>query len=406
MSPGDAPARDPRAEAGSPEYRRALVALFCAGLAIFAQMYSPQGILPDLAREFGVAAGTSSWAVGATTIGVAAGVLPWARVSDRIGRVPAMRAAMAAALVVGLVAPLIPDFGAFIAIRFIEGLALAGLPALAVTALAETVRPHALGTAVGTYVAGTTIGGLVGRIVAGTVAEEFGWRWGMGAVAILAAASTAVFLIRMPPTAVPLPKGLPMGRAVLANLRRPGVLVLFAQAFLLMGGFVAAYNYLGFRLQEEPFGLTLAQVSWLFLAYLAGAASSRWIWRLTRGISPTAVLLACAGIMLGGLALTLVPVLALVILGLVLFTGAFFGAHTIASGLIDRRAGDGRSAAPPLYNVGYYAGSSLLGWLGGLAFGGGGWLATALFIGGAVALAALLAWAYAARRGGLGVVDA
>ena len=368
-------------------------------------MYSPQGILPDLAREMGISADASSWAVGATTIGVAVGVLPWARVSDRCGRVRAMRAAMGAALVCGLVAPLVAGFAPFLAVRFVEGVALAGLPALAVTALAETVRPRALGTAVGTYVAGTTIGGLLGRIVAGLVAETFGWRAGMGTVAVLAAVFALVFILRMPPTAVPMQRGLPIGMAVLANLRRPGVLVLVAQAFLLMGGFVAAYNYLGFRLQHEPFGLSLGQVSWLFLAYLAGAASSRWIWRATRGIPPTAVLLGCTGIMLASLLLTLSASLPLVILGLVLFTGAFFGAHTIASGLIDRRAGDGRSAAPPLYNLGYYAGSSLLGWLGGVAFGAGGWPGTALFIAMAVSLAGILAWVFAAQHGGIREVD-
>lgn len=405
MTAGPVSPRDPRAEAGSPEYRRALVALFCAGLAVFAQMYSPQGILPDLAREFGVDAGTSSWAVGATTIGVAVGVLPWARASDRFGRLPAMRAAMSAALAVGLAAPLVPQFVPFVAVRFVEGIALAGLPALAVTAIAETVRPHALGSAVGTYVAGTTIGGLLGRIIAGTVADHLGWRWGMGAVAILAALATLVFLLRMPATAVPMPRGLSLPSAVLSNLRRPGVLVLIAQAFLLMGAFVAAYNYLGFRLQQEPFGLTLAQVSWIFLAYLAGAASSRWIWRLTKWRSPSAVLLGCVLLMLAGLGLTLSSSLAIVVAGLTLFTGAFFGAHTIASGLIDRRAGAGSSAAPPLYNLGYYAGSSVLGWAGGIAFGAGGWNAVALFIACAVALTGVIAWGYAMRRGGLRGAD-
>ena len=406
---GDAAASeadDPRAAAGSRRYRRALIALFCAGLATFAQMYSPQGILPDIAREFGVAAGASSWAVGATTIGVAVGVLPWARASDRFGRVPTMRLALAAAMLVGLVTPFAPGFELFIAARLLEGFALAGLPAIAVTTIAETVRPFALGGAVGTYIAGTTIGGLVGRIIAAEVGEPFGWRWGMAAVAVLAAVATIVFLVRIPPTAVPPGPSRPIPSAVLANLRTPGVMVLVAQAFLMMGGFVAAYNYLAFRLQHEPFGLTLAQTSWIFLAYLAGAATSRWVWPLTRGIPPTRVLLGCVGIMLAGIALTLLPSLPGVILGIVLFTGSFFAAHSIANGLIERRASaDGRSLAPPLYTLGYYAGSSLLGWFGGVAFGWGGWAGTVLMVAGATLAAGLLAWGYARANGGTAAVD-
>jgi len=369
-------------------------------------MYSPQGILPHLAEGFGISAEASSWAIGATTIGVAVGVMPWARLSDRIGRVRAMRIAMAAAMVIGLAAPLMPGFGWFVAARLLEGLALAGLPAIAVTAIAETIRPASLGGAVGTYIAGTTIGGLVGRIVAAEVDDLFGWRWGMGAVALLAAAATVVFLVRIPPTAVQAGPGLPMLRATLLNLRTPGVVVLVAQAFLLMGGFVAAYNYLAFRLQHAPFDLSLAQVSWIFLAYLAGAASSRWVWRTTRWIPPTGVLLLCAAVMLAGLSLTLLDSLAAVVVGVVLFTGGFFAAHSIASGLVERRAGAGRSLAPPLYNLGYYAGSSLLGWVGGVAFTLGGWPGTAAMVGGATLLAGALAWGYARANGGIAAVDA
>lgn len=404
--PAASEAEDPRAAAGSRRYRRALIALFCAGLATFAQMYSPQGILPDIAHEFGVAAGASSWAVGATTIGVALGVLPWARVSDRFGRVRTMRTALSAAMLLGLVTPFAPGFELFIAARLLEGVALAGLPAIAVTAIAETVRPLALGGAVGTYIAGTTIGGLLGRIVAAEVGEPFGWRWGMTAVAVLAASATLAFLVRIPPTAVPPGPSRPIPSAVLANLRTPGVMVLVAQAFLLMGGFVAVYNYLAFRLQHDPFGLTLAQASWIFLAYLAGAAASRWTWQLTRAIPPTRVLLSCIGIMLASLALTLLPWLPGVILGLVLFTGGFFAAHSIASGLVERRASaGGRSIAPPLYNLGYYAGSSLLGWFGGVAFGWAGWGGTALMVAGSALAAGLLAWGYARTNGGVAAVD-
>lgn len=399
---GDA---DPRALAGSPLYRRTLIALFCAGIAAFAQIYGAQAVLPDIAAYFGISESESSWAVGATTIGVAVGLLPWARLSDRIGRAPAMRLALCFGLVFGVAAPFIPHFGWFIAARFAEGLALAAVPAIAVTAIAETVHPRALGGAVGTYVAGNTIGGLLGRVIAGSAADPLGWRGGLAVVAGLAAIATVVFLIRMPATVVPTGGGVPMLRGLLANLRRPGVMVLVAQSFLLMGGFVALYNYLAFRLQEPPFELSLAQISWLFLAYLAGAVASRWAWRFTTWMSPTGVVLTFIGLMLAGLALTLTHWLIAVIVGLVLFTGAFFGAHTIASGLVSRRAEQARSLAPPLYSLGYYAGSSAIGWLGGVCFAVGGWGGAVALVAAVTLLAGLLAWGYARPRGGVRHVD-
>lgn len=372
-----------------------------------AQMYSPQGLLPQIGREFAIDPGSSSWVIGATTIGVALGTLPWARVSDRLGRVATMRWAAAAAMVLGLTVPFAPTFETMIALRAIEGLALGGLPAIAVTALAETVHPRTLGAAVGSYVAGTTLGGLTGRLVAGAVADPFGWRLGLAAVAVLAALAAVAFLILIPRTAVPQPPGARILGALLANLRNPGVLVLVLQAFLLMGGFVAVYNTLAFRLEQAPYHLSLMQVSWLFLAYLAGAVSSNWVWRIARRQPPTGVLLVCLAIMLGGVGLTMSSALWAIIVGLVLFTAGFFGAHSIASGLIGRRAAGrpGASQAPPLYNLGYYGGSGLLGWAGGTAFAAAGWNGTVALIVGVTVVAAALAWGYARSHGGIAGVD-
>lgn len=399
-------ASDPRVPGDSRVAKRALVALFGAGFATFAQLYAPQGVLTELAHEFRSDTGAVSWVIGAATLGVAVGVVPWARISDRIGRVAAMRWSLLVALGIGLLVPFMPTLPALVAVRFLEGLALAGLPALAVTALAEIVTPAALGAAVGSYVAGTTIGGLAGRVISGLVGDAFGWGWGVAAVALCSVASAALFLALIPATRIPPGPPLPLGRAFLANLRNPGVRVLIAQGFLLMGGFVAVYNVLGFRLQEAPFGLSTAQVSWLFLAYLAGAVASRQVWaviaRAHRGRSrgplaglesPVRVQLGCIALMLLGLGLMLLPWLPAVVLGLVLFTGAFFGAHTIASGLIGRRADTGRSLAPSLYNLGYYIGSALLGGLGGLVFAHWGW-------GAAVALVAVSALTAAAAAVG------
>ena len=60
---------------------------------------------------------------------------------------------------------------------------------------------------------------------------------------------------------------------MIANLRSPRQLTLFAQGFLFMGGFVALYNFLGFRLtgrrSPPPFVVSL-----VFVAYLAGTWAS------------------------------------------------------------------------------------------------------------------------------------
>ena len=404
---GQAFAEDPRAAAGSPRYRRALVALFCAALATFAQVYAPQGLLPEIARDFNISASTSSLAIGATTLGLAMGMLPWGRLSDRIGRLAALRLALISAISVSLVTPFMPTFEALVALRFLEGILLAGLPAIGVLALADTVRPLAFGAAVGGFVAGNSIGGLLGRLFSGWMTDAFDWRIGLVAVSLLAAAAAVLFTLLMPRPAVRPAPGLPVFAATLNNLRNPGVMVMVAQALLLMGVFVASYNYLGFRLQHDPYGLTVAQSSLLFFAFLAGTLSSRAVWMFTGRFTQVGVLLASIGLMLVGIAVMLLQPLFAIVVGLALMTMGFFGAHSIALALSSRRADPGgASLAPSLYYLAYYAGSTVFGWAGGLAYVAAGWLGTSLMVVVLALVAAGLAWMHAAKHGGLQRVDA
>lgn len=105
------------------------------------------------------------------------------------------------------------------------------------------------------------------------------------------------------------------------------------------------------------------------------------------------MLLASIGVMVGGLAMTLASPIVLILMGLVLFTAGFFGAHSIASGWTGALATTGRAQASSLYNLSYYSGSSVIGWSAGLVFQQFGWsamaAALAVLAGGAAAIAAL-----------------
>nr|WP_325169887.1 MFS transporter [Arthrobacter sedimenti] len=170
----------------SPAYRRILLALLFAGLATFAQLYSLQGVLTGLASEFGVSPADAALSVSAATLGLALAVLPWSAVADRAGRRRTMTWAIGAAVVLGFLAALAPTFGVLIALRFLEGVALGGVPATALVYLHEEVQKLHAAVAAGTYIAGTTLGGLAGRLVAGPVGDLLGWRAGVLSVSIMA----------------------------------------------------------------------------------------------------------------------------------------------------------------------------------------------------------------------------
>jgi predicted MFS family arabinose efflux permease len=365
---------------GSREYRRLIVGLFFAGIATFAQLYSPQAVLPQIAADLVVVPSTAALAVSAATLGLAAAVIPWSLVADRIGRVPAMAVGIVAATALGLAAPFSADIAVLLALRFAEGVALGAVPAIALVYLSEEVERGHAAAAAGSYIAGTTVGGLLGRIVAGIVAEPAGWRAGVWSAAVVCAVSAALFLWLAPrargfvPSLARAGDGPGIRSRLLASLRSVRLLALYAQGFLLMGAFVAVYNYLGFHLTAAPFGLPSWLVTLLFLAYLAGTVSSPWAGGLASKTGRYPVLLGSIAVMAAGSALLLVPSAPVVLAGLLIFTAGFFGAHAVASGWTPVAALPAiRSQASSLYYFAYYAGSSLFGWALGLVFGQASW---------------------------------
>lgn len=373
-------------------FRRLMAGLFFAGVATFAQLYSPQGLLPLIASDIQVTADQAALLVSASTIGLAVAVIPWSFVGDRLGRKPAMTISIIAACLCGIGATLAPTFGLILVFRVLEGVALGGVPALAMAYLNEEVHPKSAGQSAGTFIAGTVIGGLLGRIVAAPIGEWFHWRIGMAVVLVLAVVSAVCFLVLTPaakkfqPTTTSPRKAI---ASITANLRSPVLIVMYLQGMLLMGGFVAVYNFLGFHLLDDPFNLPVTVVSLLFFAYLMGTITSPWAGSLATKYRPSRVLMVLTVIMIIGVLLTLVPNIWVLLFGLLIFTGAFFGAHSVASGWAGAAAEGGRAQSTSLYNLCYYTGSSIFGWLGGIFLTGYGWTGTVLMTAGLAGLALL-----------------
>jgi YNFM family putative membrane transporter len=167
-----------------------------------------------------------------------------------------------------------------------------------------------------------------------------------------------------------------------------------------MGGFVAVYNYLGYRLSGSPFDLTPAVLGLVFLAYLAGTVASAAAGRAADSLGRPRVLVASVLVMVAGLLLTLPDRLPLVVLGLVVLTGGFFAAHATASGWAPVVAAPYATQGSALYVCAYYAGSSVFGLVVGEAWAGAGWGGVVAAVGmlAAVGLAAGLGVAAATRH--------
>lgn len=381
-----------RIRRGSRDFWRANVALFLAAFSVFALLYSVQPLLPIFAAEFRVDAGTASLSLSLSTAMLALCLLLASWLADRWGRKTLMAVSMLGAALLGLLVVAAPDWGSHLALRSLLGIALAGVPAVAMVYLAEEMEPDGFGFSMGLYIGGNAIGGMSGRLLVGLLADFVSWRTALGALGLLVLVNAALFWWLLPR-----PRHSPSRRVGAADFLRavrrqfedPGLPWLFAVAFLIMGGFVALYNYTGFRLLAPPYGLGQAEISLIFLVYLIGTGASTWIGALAQRLGRRRMLWLMIVIMAAGLAVNCLPTTAAAIGGLVVLTFGFFGAHSIASSWVGRRARAGKAQATALYLFFYYLGSSTVGTLGGYAWNHFAWTGVAAVIG-ATVLAALL----------------
>ncbi|MBF6172283.1 MFS transporter [Nocardia blacklockiae] len=388
----------PAATALSPDTatheRRITLALFAAGLTTFASMYSAQALLPSLSTAFAATPARAALAVSLTTGLLALAIVPVSVLSGRFGRTRVMVTSAVVSSAVGLLLPFSPTLELLLAGRAIQGLALAGVPAVAMAYLAEEIGTDGLGAAMGVYVSGTTLGGLAGRLLPAFTLEVASWRWAGAAVAVAAAGCTVWFVRSLPASRrfVPRPLGIRSLAADLAGQLRHGTLLaLFGLAFVLMGGFVSMYNFLGYRLIREPFGLSAATAGLVFLMYLSGTVTSALAGRLADRHGRARVLVISVATMAAGLVGTLPDRLPLVLLGVLLCTAGFFGAHSVASGWVGAAATGNRATASSLYLFAYYLGSSLVGGAAGIAYSWHGWAGLVGYVGVLLVAAGVLA---------------
>lgn len=388
--------------AGSPEFRRVSLALFAAGFATFALLYHVQPLLPLLADTFRVAPAESALALSLATGFLSVSLLLSGALADVFGRKPVMVASLTLSALLTLVTAIIPSWHGLLLARALFGVTLAGLPAVAMAYLGEETHPAALDRAMGLYIAGSAMGGMAGRLVTGVVVDFLPWQAATIGIGLLGLASSFAVWRSLPVSAGFVRRPARLGsmlRALLSPLGRADLRLLFAQGFLLMGGFITIFNYMGFRLLLPPFDLPQSVVALIFSAYLLGMGSSSFIGRLTGRWGRPRVMAGAVLTMAAGVGLTLFDSLHAIVPGIGLMTLGFFGAHSIASGWVGALApATGKAQSSSLYLFSYYMGSSLVGAAGGVVWAGLGWGGLVAVVAGMLALS-LAAIGLLARKG-------
>jgi YNFM family putative membrane transporter len=396
---------DLRVRRGTPGFHLTNLALFSAGFSTFALIYCVQPLMPVFSQEFGITPAQSSLALSATTGLLAFAMLIASSLSEIVGRKPVMIVSLLASSLLMMACTFVESWHQLVFLRALAGITFSGLPAVAMAYVGEEMHPDSVGLAMGLYIGGSGLGGLGGRTIVGVLTDFVSWRSGLFAVGLVGVVC-ALILWQTLPASRNFKRSAPSLKALASSfaghLRDGRQRALLLQGFLLLGSFVCVYNYTGYRLMEAPFSLSQGAVSLIFGVYIVGIFSSAYIGDLGSRLGRGPVLCGSMALMLGGVLLTLVPELPIIIAGMAILTFGFFGAHSVASSWVGANARHAKAQASSLYLFAYYLGSSAIGTLGGVFWLHGAWpgvvtlLAGLLLVG--LVVAGWLAWSGASHR--------
>lgn len=371
-------------EYGSSAFKAVLFSLFLAGFAIFSSLYCVQPMMPILADYFHISPTQSSFPLSFSTIALAVGLIFTGLISDRFGRKPIMFWSLFSVSVLLLLSAILPIWSVFLTTRVMIGLTVSGVAAVAMTYIGEEVAAKDVGFAMGLYISGTAIGGMSGRLLAGVLVDFISWQSATLIIGLINLCIATIFYFLLPKSRNFQAYPIKLSRFLTAfqhNLSDPKLRILFLQGFILMGCFVSVFNYLSYRLIQSPFELSHVWIGVISITYLAGIYSSPRAAAWSQKFGRFQVLVAMLASMLLGLVLMLVNSLVLIFIGLLIFTFAFFAAHSTASSWVSVQSLQYRAVGSSLYLFCYYLGSSVLGSSSGLVWENTGWFGLSLFIG-------------------------
>ena len=381
-------------EVGTQNYRRVIVSMLLGSIVTFAVLYGPQVLIREFSREFNVSPSSAGNIISFSTFTLAVAMLFVSIFSDAWGRKAIMCSSLFMTSMFTVLSSFSPSFPWLLAFRLLEGLSLAGFPAIAMAYLNEEVSPGSVGRVMGIYVSGTAVGGFLGRVLISVLTEFFSWKISLLVLGLCSLGCSLLFWILLPKSSHFQPRRISLTHAISgfgAGLANKKLLSLYMIGFLLLGTYVTLFNYLGFPLSRPPYDLSQTVIGLLFVFQLVGSWSSIWFGRWADRYSRSLLILCGITCQLVGSLVTLYGNIWLTIVGITLYACGFFAGHTVASGWVGRIAPAGhKSQASSLYLLFYYTGSSLVGWLGGQFLGAYGWIGVVLFLCGLLLLMAAL----------------
>ncbi len=364
------------------QFWRIVLGLGFASVFIFASMYAMQPLLPLFKTEFDISVSYASMAMSMTTIGLIVGLIVLGFFSDRNGRKIYIFLSLIGSVIPFLIIANAESFLLIVILRFVQGFALAGVPAAALAYISEEVHKNFTNIATALYISFNSLGGMIGRFMTGFIAEQASWQMSLYILSIFGTMLFVLLLLVLPKSRNFVPTDTTFAKdieGIVFHLKNPSLLIVFGLGIVLQLSFTGVWTYLPFHLIDSPYSLSLETISYLYLAYgfgvvgapLAGWLSGRFGLRNVRFVGVALLTL--------GIGLTAFSSLFVIVIGLCIVCLGFFTAHSLTAASVSKEATHHKGSAASLYLVSYYIGVAMgstllsplyesLGWGGLIAF--------------------------------------
>jgi MFS transporter, YNFM family, putative membrane transport protein len=373
------------------------LAVATAGFCAFVNLYSPQALLPELAREFHVGPDQISSLMTAGTAAIALTAPFTGALADVVGRKRLITGAMFAIAVPTVIMTFVGTVPELAFWRFVQGLLVPPIFTVAVAYIGDEWPPADVARVAGIYMVGSSVGGFSGRFIPGILTDVIGWRHAFDVVALLTVAAAIVVALTLSRERHFVPSGGLAGSAryMLRHLRDPRLIATYAIGFGVLFNFIATFTYVSFHLAAPPYLFPPTLLGALFVTYLASSIAVPWVGRGIALFGRRRFVLGIIAAWIAGALLMLAPPVTLILAGLTLCAVCGMLCQTVATGYVTMTAKEGRSSAVGLYASIYYIGGSAGAFITGLAWDTAGWpgcVATIVAMQAVIAVIVTVAW--------------
>ncbi|WP_301098234.1 MFS transporter [Otariodibacter sp.] len=348
----------------SKAYRHTIATLAFSSFLVFCNLYTVQPMLSLFSEKFNVSESMANWIFASGSLGISCCLIPWAIFADHFGRKIIILVSLILTTLTSLLLFFSHDLTTWIGLRLLQGLSLAGMPAVAVAYITEEFEQNAVISAVGIYIAANTLGGISGRLIGGVLSEYFSPNSAMLFCSLITLLGVITTYLYLPKESQFTPQSLAV-KGVIKNLcqhiRNPQLWRTFLIGGVSFGMFINLFSVVGLHLEQAPWDFSTTQVSLLFLCYLSGTVTASMAGKLSYKWGTIKIMFLGWGIFSIGILFTLFDSLGLIIIGLLICSIGFFLVHSLASAWVGKTAIRARALASALYLSCYYLGASLGG---------------------------------------------